>query len=60
MLIISFMLVILILFFYREWYYKDKLDADTVWVKRLIVCGELKKHFMETLPHCKVAPYNQC
>ena len=31
MLIISFMLVILILFFNREWYYKDKLDADTVY-----------------------------
>lgn len=59
MLIISFMLVILILFFYREWYYKDKLDADTVWVKRLIVCGELKT-FYGDFTHYKVAPYNLC
>ena len=50
MLIIFFMLVILILFFNREWYYKEILDADTVWIKILIVCGELKTFYGDFTP----------
>ena len=44
------MLVILILLYNRERYYKEILDADTVWVKRLIVCGELKTFYGDFTP----------